>query len=130
MRNRRSLQGFGAEEGFSDGYNTSVMLWDAGRQGSSGDGSGAGGGGGGGELSSLHEALCEAVPACLMRWDHWVEMVVPQAHLLQSLFPGVLVDYRTSCASSGPPATAALVTFPRYPKPHEVDTPWISEHWR
>eukprot|EP00966_Prymnesium_polylepis_P295554 6825520-Prymnesium_polylepis.1 len=66
-----------------------------------------------------------------MRWDHWVEMVVPAAHLLQVLHPGLLVDFRTDCAAAGtPPTGAALVAFPRYPKPHEVEAAWIAEHWR
>ena len=65
-----SSAGFSAEEGNADGYNTSAMLWDAGGAESS-------------SLSALHDALCAEVFGCLMRWDHWVEMVVPRAHLLQ-----------------------------------------------
>ena len=54
---------FDAEEGNADGYNSSVMLWDAGE-------------GGDGPLRSLHDSLTPEVFQCLMRWDHWIEMVV------------------------------------------------------
>ena len=57
---------FNAEEGVADGFNSSVMLWNA----------GDGGGGGGGPLRSLHDSLTAGVFKCLMRWDHWVEMLV------------------------------------------------------
>ena len=114
-----STAGLGAEEGYTDGYNTSAMLWDAGSRDD----------GGGGGLGQLHDALRPEVFTCLMRWDHWVEMLVPSAHLLQEAFPGLFADYRKDC-KSGPPAGAAVVCFPRFPKPHEVeDCAWIQEHW-
>ena len=81
---------FQAEEGVADGFNSSAMLWDA---------------GGGGlfasrasPLAPLHDALSPSVFRCLMRWDHWVEMVAPGAHVLQELFPGLFVDFRGDCA--------------------------------
>ena len=117
-----STRGFDAEEGFVDGYNTSAMLWDASEAGGA-DAARAG------SLRSLHDALRPEVFTCLMRWDHWVEMVAPGAHLLQDLFPGVFVDFRTHCRELGPPASAAVVCFPRYPKPHEASAEWIDAHW-
>ena len=56
---------FSAEENVADGFNSSVMLWDAG-----------GGGGDASPLRWLHDSLTVGVFRCLMRWDHWVEMVV------------------------------------------------------
>ena len=112
---------FQAEEGVADGFNSSAMLWDA---------------GGGGlfasrasPLAPLHDALSPSVFRCLMRWDHWVEMVAPGAHVLQELFPGLFVDFRGDC-KDGPPAGAAVVCFPRYPKPHEASADWIDANWR
>ena len=112
---------FQAEEGVADGFNSSAMLWDA---------------GGGGlfasrasPLAPLHDALSPSVFRCLMRWDHWVEMVAPGAHVLQELFPGLFVDFRGDC-KDGPPAGAAVVCFPRYPKPHEASAEWIDANWR
>ena len=56
--------GFRAEEGNADGYNSSVMLWDAG-DGDAGDGGAA-------ALRALHDGLTPDVFRCLMRWDHWI----------------------------------------------------------
>ena len=65
-----------------------------------------------------------------MRWDHWLEMVVPTAHLVQDAFPGLVVDYRQACAGRArPPAGAAVVCFPRSPKPHEAPEQWVARHW-
>ena len=94
------------------------MLWDA------GSASGA-------VLATLHDALRPEVFQCLMRWDHWVEMLLPDADVLQQLYPGLFVDYRRHCREAGgPPPGSACVCFPRTPKPHEVDTAWVREHWR
>ncbi len=65
-----SAAGFEAEEGIADGYNSSAMMWDS----SSSDLGG---------LDALHDALTPEVFRCLMRWDHWLEMVVPDARVLQ-----------------------------------------------
>ena len=113
------LAGFEAEEGFADGYNTSAILWEA-------------GGAAGAALAVLHDALRPEVFECLMRWDHWVEMVVPSAHLLQDMHPELFVDYRQACRGrAAPPPRAAVVCFPRSPKPHEVtELAWVREHWK
>ena len=118
-----STKGFDAEEGFVDGYNTSVLLWDA------SDAPGGGTEPSMGALVNLHDALRSEVFECLMRWDHWVEMNVPTCDLLQDLYPNLFVDYRTHCKVEGPPAGAACVCFPRYPKPHEAKADWIDKHW-
>ena len=44
-----------------------------------------------------------------MRWDHWLEMVVPGARILQDEFPRLFVDYRRDCRAEGPPHGAAVV---------------------
>ena len=112
-----SSRGFDAEEGYVDGYNTSVMVWEA--SGQVGE-----------ALRVLHDAVRPEVFQCLMRWDHWVEMLVPRAHLLQDVCPGLIVDYRSHCRASGPPEGAAVVCFPRHPKPHQVQSEWVVQHWR
>ena len=110
---------FSAEESIVGGYNSSVMLWDTTAQDN-----------GSGKLSTLHDALTPNVLKCLMRWDHWVEMIIPEAHIIQDIFPGVVVDYRKHCTSAGPPPTAAIVCFPRFPKPHQVEDAWVVKNWR
>ena len=82
-------------------------------------------------------------------------MIVPEAHLLQDMYPRLVVDYRKDCTGGvrtaqrslhgrnstnstatsflrllGVPEGAAVVCFPRSPKPHEVDAEWVRECWR
>lgn len=114
-----SASGFRAEEGVIGGYNSSVMLWQAGGRTETSR-----------RLRALHDALSTHVPRCLMRWDHWVEMVVPRAHLIQRAFPGLVADFCTDCAGGEPPAGAAIVCFPRSPKPHQAQVEWVHRHWR
>eukprot|EP00965_Chrysotila_dentata_P220210 6191639-Pleurochrysis_carterae.AAC.3 len=45
-------------------------------------------------LRSHDVCAAQAVFRCLMRWDHWLEMMLPAAHMLQDIFPGLVVDYR------------------------------------
>ena len=55
--------------------------------------------------------------------------VIAAPHLQDDL-PDLFVDYRKDCVPDGPPAGAAVVCFPRSPKPHEVaDVPWVKRHW-
>ena len=58
---------FNAEEGVADGFNSSVMLWDAG--GGEGGGEGGGGGGDRGEGRAHLTLLVRPVrPSALWRW--------------------------------------------------------------
>jgi hypothetical protein len=49
--------------------------------------------------------------------------------LLQDLFPGKIRSYKVHCQNHLPTGTA-LVCFHGRPRPHEVNAPWIKEHWR
>lgn len=126
------------------GYNSSVLSWR-----------------GAEVLRPLFEALTPAVLRYVHRFDHWLEMMLgTTADVWQQLAPGAVVDYTTvfrggrclGCDDDGDdgafaagedngtatatevalPAAAAVVTFPRSPKPHEVleKHQWIREHWR
>lgn len=55
-------------------------------------------------------------------------MVVQNSEFVQDLFPGQIVDYLAECKDSLP-ENAAIVAFPRDPKPHEVTEGWIPEYW-
>jgi hypothetical protein len=55
-------------------------------------------------------------------------MCVRHAEFVQDMFPGEVVDYLEECSEELPEG-AKIVAFPRDPKPHEVDTPWVKEHW-
>lgn len=64
----------------------------------------------------------------LMNGDqHWVEMIWPQAKILQDLFPDKLVSYKIHCRG-GIPEGASIVNFHGTPRPHECND-WVKEHW-
>ena len=105
-------------EGRSGGLNSSVMLWNASSS----------------EILGIFERLQKCSPAimkkCVHRFDHWLEMNLTNVPRLQSLFPGLFVEYAQHCTSSGFPSRAAVINFPLEPKPHSVKSlVWMKEHW-
>ena len=63
----------------------------------------------------------------LMRFDHYLEMLVLNAELLQKVIPGQLIDYSQHFKVNGNsklPEDCRIVAFPRNPKPHEIDDEW------
>jgi hypothetical protein len=59
----------------------------------------------------------------------WIQDVLPVADRWQDVAPGKIVSYKVHCQPSVPP-DAAVVCFHGSPRPHEVDDPWMTEHWR
>ena len=105
-------------EGRSGGLNSSVMLWNASSS----------------EMIEIFERLERCSPAvmkkCVHRFDHWLEMNLTNVPRLQSLFPGLFVEYAQHCTPSGYPAKAAVINFPLEPKPHSVKMlSWMKKHW-
>lgn len=99
-----------------DGYNSSVMIYQAGF---------------GREvyrvlaLHSLH--LWKAI----VRFDFFLEMMVSNADQLQKVFHGQIQDYVTACKGKEKvPENCRIVCFPRDPKPHECNEPWIKMYWK
>lgn len=124
-----STGSFACETDNPSGYNSSVMLWDASACGAA--------------LSPLHDGLIGgAVFKHLLRFDHWLEMLLPPApaggraaaptggapDTLQALFPGHIVEFNSECAEELPDG-ARVVCFPRSPKPHEVMLEWAEQAW-
>ena len=64
----------------------------------------------------------------ICRFDHWLEMNVVNPDLVQDVFPTQFLDYTTYCKAAIPP-NCRMVCFPREPKPHSCDAPWISDLW-
>ena len=100
---------------FSDGYNSSILLWDA--------------------DSPALTVVCDflgqhfaLIHNFIHRLDHWFEMMVKDADALQDLFPGQVVDYVHACQERVPDR-ARIVVFPLRPKPHEFPSPWVREVW-
>jgi tetratricopeptide (TPR) repeat protein len=101
----------------SDGYNSSVMLWDADE----------------GSCNLIYEVLAEHyqhIRKFIYKFDHWLELLVQGADILQEAFPGQFVEFKQYEESSvAQQQQARLVTFPLHPKPHESDSQWVKEWW-
>ncbi len=98
-----------------EGYNSSIMLFPA----SIGD--------------YLHAVLMEWKTWLLryiVRFDHFLEMMVGGAHFVQKVFPGEVADYMfLKERGAGLPEGTRVVCFPRSPKPHECGDEWVREEW-
>jgi hypothetical protein len=97
------------------GYNSSVMSWraDWGRE--------------------IYDGLCQLqrqVSQFVHRFDHWLEMLIPNAPLLQDIFPGHCLEY-VGQAQQDIPENCRLVSFPLDPKPHQAVNmcEWVKEKW-
>lgn len=101
-------------ENRAGGYNSSVLAWTAPRFGEVWD--------------LLDEAgAYESVARAVYKFDHWLEMLVADATIVQDE-TGAVVEY-ASMAEERPPPGASVVCFPLTPKPHEVHTAFIRGHW-
>lgn len=101
-------------ENRAGGYNSSVLAWTAPRFGAVWD--------------LLDEpGAYESVARAVYKFDHWLEMLVEDATIVQDE-TGAVVEY-ASMAEERPPPGASVVCFPLTPKPHEVHTAFIREHW-
>jgi hypothetical protein len=86
------------------------------------------------------------VSRCIMKFDHWLEMVLlaprglplplpvlPEGALplllVQQSLPGLVVEY-ASLEGRGDVPSAPIVCFPLKPKPHECPDAWVRKHWR
>ena len=61
--------------------------------------------------------------------QRWIELNIETADYWQSLLPGQLVSYKVHC-QTGIPKNARIICFHGKPDPHEVDDPWIKDHWK
>jgi hypothetical protein len=101
---------------FSNGYNSSILMWDA--------------------ASTKFSAVCEClrehfdlIHRFIHRFDHWLEMMVMDADLVQDVYPTQVVDFNNACTVAVPDG-ARVVVFPLKPKPHEVVSPsWVQRMW-
>ena len=104
-------------ENVSNGYNSSVMLFSKERTR---------------HLYDILNRYYSHVMKFLMRFDHYLEMLVWNAELVQQVVPGHLIDYsqhfRVNKGTELPP-DCRIVAFPRNPKPHEIEDSWAAEHW-
>merc|ERR1712167_232493 len=72
---------------FSNGYNSSILMWAAGSS----------------KLDSICEVLREhfdLVHNFIHRFDHWLEMMVADADLIQDIYSEHVVDFVHACTKS------------------------------
>jgi tetratricopeptide (TPR) repeat protein len=107
---------------FTNGYNSSIMMWHC-------------------KLNhSLHQTIYKpllnymnVVQHFIYRFDHWLEMNIENADLLQTLYPNTILEYLHDCKDGKLPENGlgCIVNFPLKPKPHEVvmKDSWVAKHW-
>ena len=108
-----STRGFENEQEYADGYNSSLMAWDAGF---------------GHEVAHAFERLGKHIVDLCVSDQDYLEMMILNADLVQDIWPNLVREYKSECTEFVPPGTA-IVTFPLIPKPHSYPSSWIADLW-
>lgn len=137
-------------EGRNDGYNSSVILWNAGSEQfydnrnvdkKNDDTFGIEEKGNNGKKTrysmkgittpySSCVGCFSQVHTAIHRFDHWLECLLRGADLLQDLYPKVFIEYSAHCKGRDTiPKGASVINFPLKPKPHECFEPFIKQYW-
>lgn len=99
-----------------NGYNSSIILW---RNGF------------GKFIYHYMKKYHNYVNNQLIRFDHYLEYILKNSDFIQDIFPEKVLDYNTYCKGiSELPKKAAIIAFPRSPKPHECEETWVKHHWK
>jgi glycosyltransferase involved in cell wall biosynthesis len=61
--------------------------------------------------------------------QEWLESLNLQSDILQDIFPGKFLSYKTHC-NPYPAQDAAVVCFHGYPRPHECTQKWVQDTWK
>lgn len=100
-------------EDCKDGYNSSIMVWRS------------------LQFSRIYSDFMGNIGEILGimdRFDHWLQLILPEVDLIQEEFPGICRDFNASC-KLGLPQDCGVVIFPQSPKPLEYPADWVYEHW-
>ena len=104
---------------FSDGYNSSMLLWDASDASTRS------------RLAQIYSTLrthFQVVNNFVHRFDHWLEMTLTHVDIIQVLYPGLVVDFK-HCCKEEVPKQSSIVIFPLSPKPHDFPASWVAQFW-
>jgi len=96
-----------------NGYNSSIILWDANI---------------GRPIFEVLNQYRQYIHRYIVRFDHWLEMMVQECDLVQDVFPQQFADFTSFCKDTVPEGTR-IVGFPREPKPHDYPAEWIRDLW-
>jgi len=112
-----STDNFENEAAVKGGYNSSMMIFDAGF--------------GVEILDTVKKIGIGNVNSFVHRMDHWLEIMVENADFLQNIFPGQILEYRRDVTNNEVPPNGRIVNFPLHPKPnHLINKQWIKQNWR
>jgi hypothetical protein len=101
-------------ENVQGGYNSSIMIFDS------------------KALVVIYNTLAayyDHLLRYLMRFDHFLEMLVWDASIIQKSLPGQVIDYMQTFVKekqTSVPSDCRVIAFPRQPKPHEITDEWAS----
>jgi hypothetical protein len=94
-----------------DRLQSSVMLWEAGKQ------------------TDIWIDWEKQKPTLAGGDQEWIESCAPDAVRLQRAFPGLFVSLKNDCRPY-PPAGAKVVIFHGEPRPHNCPSSWVKEVWK
>jgi len=98
-----------------NGYNSSIILW---RNGV------------GDNIYDTLEKYHNYIVTQLVRFDHYLELMIKGSDFIQDLFNGKVLDYNECCKGIDIlPQDASIIAFPRSPKPHECTEKWVVDNW-
>lgn len=100
-------------EDSADGYNSSVMVWRSDQYR---------------RIYSDFMENKERVLEVMDRFDHWLEVMLPEVETMQGRYPGMCRDFTQACSETLPP-DCQIVIFPQSPKPSDYPSPWVRLHW-
>lgn len=96
-----------------NGYNSSIMLWRSDHYT---------------RIYSDFIGNQQEILNLMDRFDHWLQLLLPQADLIQREFPGLCRDFNSGCKSALP-EQCGVVIFPQSPKPLDYPADWVYDHW-
>lgn len=102
-------------EASKDGYNSSIILW---RNGF------------GRLIFDYMKRFHTQITNQIVRFDHYLEYIIKNSQFVQDEFVGKVLDYNTYCKGKDDlPDVAAIIAFPRHPKPNDCKEKWVEKHW-
>ena len=99
-----------------NGYNSSIIIWRMSF---------------GSAIFEYMNKFDKFITKQLVRFDHYLELLVKNADFIQDLYKGKVLDYNSHCKNKEQiPENCSIIAFPRNPKPHQCSETWIFLFWK
>lgn len=96
----------------NEGMQSSVMMWEA------------------GTLGYIWDSwLIAGMPKNDYGDQDWIEKIIPDADILQDIYPGAFVSFKLE-ATHSIPNKAKMVIFHGKPRPHDAPSEWVHKVWK